>query len=131
MARSNHALITGAGDTPVGRLPEHNCMSLQAEAARAAIADSGLRISEIDGVLAAFSLTRPHLMLASVFCEYMGLKPSFTTAVQSGGATACTAIMIAASLVESGVCKNVLVVTGDNRLTGLPPGGAVAMLAQV
>jgi acetyl-CoA acetyltransferase len=125
------ALITGAADTPVGRLPEHNCMSMQAEAARAAIADAGLVTADIDGVLAAFSFTQPHLMLASVFCEYMGLKPGFTTAVQSGGATACTAIMIAAALVEAGTCRHVLVVTGDNRLTGLPPGGATAMLAQV
>ena len=38
-------------------------------------------------------------MLASVFCEYMGLKPGFTTAVQAGGATACTAVMLAAALV--------------------------------
>jgi acetyl-CoA acetyltransferase len=124
-------LITGAADTPVGRLPEHNCMSMQAEAARAAIADAGLAAADIDGVLAAFSFTQPHLMLASVFCEYMGLKPGFTTAVQSGGATACTAIMIATALVEAGTCRHVLVVTGDNRLTGLPPGGAAAMLAQV
>ena len=128
---SAKAIISGAADTPVGKLPQHNCMSMQAEAARAAIADAGLSASDIDGVLASFSFTQPHLMLASVFCEYMGLKPSFTTAVQSGGATACTAIMIAASLVEAGTCRHVLVVTGDNRLTGLPPGGAVAMLAQV
>ena len=125
------AVISGAADTAVGKLPHHNCMSIQAEAARAAIADAGLAATDIDGVLASFSFTQPHLMLASVFCEYMGLKPSFTTAVQSGGATACTAIMIAASLVELGASKNVLVVTGDNRLTGLPPGGAAAMLAQV
>jgi phosphoglycerate kinase len=37
---ASKALITGAADTPVGRLPEHNCMSMQAEAARAAIADA-------------------------------------------------------------------------------------------
>lgn len=125
------ALITGAADTPVGKLPEHNCLSMQALAARDAIADAGLAPSDIDGVLAGFSFTQPHLMLASVFCEYMGLKPAFTTAVQSGGATACTAVMLAAALVESGQCRRVLVVTGDNRLTGLPPGGAVALLAQV
>jgi acetyl-CoA acetyltransferase len=125
------ALITGAADTPVGRLPEHNCMSLQATAARSAIADAGLEVSDIDGVLATFSFTQPHLMLASVFCEYMGLKPGFTTAVQSGGASACTAIMLAAALVESGTCRHVLVVTGDNRLTGLPPGDAAAILADV
>jgi len=125
------ALITGVADTPVGRLPEHNCMSMQALVAREAIADAGLKASDVDGVLASFSFTQPHLMLASVFCEYMGLSPEFTTAVQSGGATACTGIMLAAALVETGKCRHVLVVTGDNRLTGLPPGGAVAMLAQV
>ncbi|MPZ58906.1 MAG: thiolase family protein [Rhizobiales bacterium] len=125
------AFITGVADTPVGKLPEHNCLSMQALAARDAIANAGLAPSDIDGVLAGFSFTQPHLMLASVFCEYMGLTPAFTTAVQSGGATACTAVMLAAALVESGQCRHVLVVTGDNRLTGLPPGGAVAMLAQV
>jgi 3-oxoacyl-[acyl-carrier-protein] synthase III len=45
---------------------------MQAEVARAAIADAGLAAADIDGVLAAFSFTQPHLMLASVFCEYMG-----------------------------------------------------------
>ena len=29
------------------------------------------------------------------------------------------------------MCRHVLVVTGDKRLTGLPPGGAAALLAQV
>ena len=128
MARK--ALITGAADTPVGRLPEHNCMSLHVAAAQGAITDAGLKPSDIDGVLAAFSFTQPHMMLASVFCEYMGLKPGFTTAVQSGGATACTAVALAAALVEAGMCKHVLVVTGDNRLSGLPPGGAAAMLVE-
>jgi acetyl-CoA acetyltransferase len=128
---SAKALITGAADTPVGRLPQHNCMSLQAAAARAASADAHLTPNDIDGVLAAFSFTQPHLMLASVFCEYMGLNPGFTTAVQAGGATACTGVMLAAALIEARMCRHVLVVTGDNRLTGLPPGAAVAMLAQV
>jgi acetyl-CoA acetyltransferase len=127
----HNTFITGAADTPVGRLPEHNCMSLQAAAARAAIADAALAPADIDGLLAGYSFTQPHLMLASVFCEYMGHKPSFTTAVQAGGATASTAVMLAAALVEAGMCRHVLVVTGDNRLTGLPPGGAAALLAQV
>jgi len=129
MAR--HAVISGAADTPVGRLPEHNGLSIQVWAAREAVADAGLGLADIDGVLAGFSFTQPHLMLASVLCEYMGLKPHFTTAVQAGGATACTAVMIAAALVESGTCKHVLVAMGDTRLTGMPPGGAVAKLAEV
>ena len=125
------ACITGAADTPVGKLPEHTCMSLLSLAARGAIEDARLTALDIDGVLAAYSFTQPHLMLASLFCEYFGLQPQFATALQAGGATACTAIMTAAALVEANVCQNILIVTGDNRLTGLRSGEATAILSEV
>lgn len=123
-------VIAGAVDTAVGRLPDQSCLSLHALVSRQAVADARLEWTDIDGVLAAFSFTQPHMMLASVVCEYMGIKPGFTSAIQSGGATACTAVMMAAALVASKMCRNVLVVTGDNRLTGLPKGGAAAILAK-
>lgn len=125
------AIITGAYDTDVGELPGSSCMGLHADAALGAIADAGLNKSDIDGVLCAYSFTEPHLMLSSVFCEYMGLQPKFNAAIVVGGATACIMVMQAAALVESGQCRNVLVVTGDNRLTGMPKGGAVETLAKV
>ena len=84
---------------------------------------------EVDGVLCAYSFTEPHLMLSSVFCEYMGLRPAFSSAIQAGGATACIMLAHAVALVRAGMCRHVLLVTGDNRLTGMPPGGAVAALA--
>src|SRR5690606_18577535 len=43
----------------------------------------------------------------------------------------CIMIMQAAALVASGQCNHVLVVTGDNRLTGMSRDGAVAALAEV
>jgi acetyl-CoA acetyltransferase len=125
------AAITGIADTQVGRLENVSCMTLQADAARAAVADAGLTLKDVDGVLSAFSFTQPHLMLGSVFCEYMGIQPAVSYAIQAGGATACIAVMTAAALVESGYCRHVLVVTGDNRLSGLPPGGAAEMLSHV
>lgn len=128
---SMNAFITGASDTSVGELPGSSCMGLHAEAAFGAIADAGLEPGDIDGVLCAYSFTEPHLMLGSVFCEYTGIHPGFCTAVQAGGASACIMIMQAAALVASGQCRHVLVVTGDNRLTGLSRDGAVAALAEV
>ncbi|TNE42318.1 MAG: thiolase family protein [Alphaproteobacteria bacterium] len=125
------AIITGAYDTDVGALPGSSCMGLHSEAALGAIADAGLNKDDIDGVLCAYSFTEPHLMLSSVFCEYMGIQPKFNAAIEVGGATACVMVMQAAALVESGLCRNVLVVTGDNRLTGMAKGGAVATLAKV
>lgn len=126
-----NAFITGACDTAVGELPGSSCMSLHAQAATGAVADAGLDLADIDGVICAYSFTEPHLMLASVFCEYLGIHPGYCTAIQAGGASACIMIMQAAALVASGQCNNVLVVTGDNRLTGMSRDGAVAVLSEV
>lgn len=126
-----NAFITGAYDTAVGELPGSSCMGLHAEAAMGAVADAGLTLADIDGVLCAYSFTEPHLMLASVFCEYLGIHPGTCLAIQAGGASACIMLMQAAALVASGQCNHVLVVTGDNRLTGMSRDGAVAALAEV
>jgi len=126
-----NAWITGAHDTAVGELPGSSCMGLHAEAALGAVADAGLALGDIDGVLCAYSMTQPHLMLGSVFCEYLGIHPGVCAAIQAGGATACIMIMQAAALVASGQCNHVLVVTGDNRLSGLSRDGAIAALADV
>ena len=81
------AMITGAADPAVGELPGSTCMGLHAEAASLALADAGLSAGDIDGVLCAYSFTEPHLMLASVFCEYFGIRPCFSAPVRAGGAT--------------------------------------------
>lgn len=125
------AMITGAAGTGMGEFPGSTCLSLHLEAAQKAATDAGLSFKDIDGVLCAYSMTQPHLMLASWFCEYAGLKPSTCFSVQAGGATGAIMTAVAASLVESGACRNVLIVTGDNRLSGLSRDGAVAALAQV
>jgi len=127
----NSPIITGAFATKVGKLADSSCLSLHDEAAFGAIRDAELDVREIDGVICAYSLTEPHLMLASWFCEFAGLSPKICYAVQSGGATGATMIMQAASLIAAGTCRHVLVVAGDNRLTGLSRDGAIAALSQV
>ncbi|WP_111735804.1 thiolase family protein [Roseovarius amoyensis] len=124
------AVITGAYSTDVGDLQGATCMSLHTEAGLGALADSGLAVSDVDGLLCAYSFTEPHLMLASVFAEYVGMQPAYASAVSMGGVTACMLVMQAAALVEAGYCRHVLVVTGDNRLSGMR-GNAVQALAEV
>ena len=125
------AIIAGAADTAVGRLEGSSCMGLHAAAATAALADAGLQAADIDGVICAYSLAAPHLMLSSVFCEYFGLQPRYSVAVQAGGASAAAMVMHAAALVASGGCRHVLCVCGDNRLTGMTRDRAVAALSEV
>jgi len=57
--------------------------------------------------------------------------PAVTPTPGPGGATGCAGVMHAAMLVEAGRCRHVLVVMGDNRVTGMSRDGAVAALAQV
>jgi len=125
------AIISGVHGTRVGALPDSSCMSLHDDAARGAIADAGLSPGDIDGVICAYSLTEPHLMLASWFCEFFGLSPDVCYSIQAGGATGAVMLSQAAALIESKSCRHVLLVAGDNRLTGLSRDGAVAALAKV
>lgn len=123
--------ISGAFSTVVGVLSGSSCLSLHAQAALGALADAGLRPEDVDAVICAYSMTQPHLMLASQFCEFVGIHPKQCFSIQAGGATACIMVATAANLVASGSCRNVLLVTGDNRLTGMTDGAAVASLSEI
>ncbi|MBI4590783.1 MAG: thiolase family protein [Candidatus Rokubacteria bacterium] len=128
---SRRARITGAGDTAFGELAGSSPLSLHAEATCAALADAGIDNAKVDGIVCAYSLVEPHLMLSSVVAEYLGIRPGYSAAIQLGGATGCAMVMHAALLIESGRCRHVLVVAGDNRLSGMSRDGAVAALARV
>src|SRR5512147_1053170 len=128
---ARRARLTGVGDTPFGELPGSSVLSLHADAALAALADAGLTIRDVDGIVCAYSLVEPHLMPSSVVAEYLGIRPKYSAALMLGGATGCAAVMHAAMLVETGRCRHVLVAMADNRLTGMSRDAAVAALARV
>lgn len=113
------AHVTGAASTRVGELPGSTCMSLHAEAAFAALTDAGVKPSEVDGLVCAYSLVEPQIMLAAAFVEFSGLRPKVAMTLSNAGVTAAMMIMQASMLVEQGYCRHVLVVAGDNRLSGL------------
>lgn len=123
--------LNGSGVTAYGRLEGRDTLGLMSEAAAQALIDAGLARNDIDGLLCGYSTTLPHLMLATVFAEHFGLRPSYAHAVQLGGATGYAMVMLAHELVEAGVVTNVLVVAGENRLTGQSRDSAVGTLAQV
>jgi len=125
------SFITGVGLTSYGRHDGQNTVDLMSRAAEAALADTGLVRRDIDGVLCGYSTTMPHLMLATVFAEHFGLQPAYAHAVQVGGATGLAMAMLAHELVDAGVVRNVLVVAGENRLTGQSRDASVQALAQV
>lgn len=123
--------ITGVGLTPYGKHPGKGTLDLMSEAASAALADAQLERRDIDGLVCGYSTTLPHLMLSTVFAEHFGLKPDYAHAIQLGGATGFAMAMLAHHLVEAGAATNILVVAGENRLTGQSRDSAMQTLAQV
>ena len=119
------SFISGVGLTAFGRHEGRSTLDLMSEAAEAALSDAGLKRRDIDGLLTGYSTTMPHLMLATVFAEHFGILPSYAHAIQVGGATGLAMAMLAHELVEAGVAKTILVVAGENRLTGQAPKSAI------
>ncbi len=125
------SFITGVGLTSYGKHEGSSSLDLMSKAAELAIADAGLKRAEIDGILCGYSTVSPHIMLATVFAEHFGIRPSYAHAVQVGGATGLAMTMLAHHLVDAGVAKHVLVVGGENRLTGQSRDASIQALAQV
>jgi acetyl-CoA acetyltransferase len=125
------SFITGVGLTAFGRHEGSSSLDLMSKAAELAVADAGLKRTEIDGVLCGYSTVAPHIMLATVFAEHFGIRPAYAHAVQVGGATGLAMTMLAHHLVEAKVVKHMLVVAGENRLTGQSRDASILALAQV
>jgi acetyl-CoA acetyltransferase len=123
--------ITGTGLTPYGKHEGRSSLDLMSMAAQLALDDAGLKRADIDGILCGYSTVSPHIMLATVFAEHFGLQPSYAHAVQVGGATGLAMTMLAHHLVDAGVARHVLVVGGENRLTGQSRDASIQALAQV
>lgn len=125
------AHLRGAGSTAFGRHEGRGALDLMADAAGQALASAQLARADIDGVLCGYATTLPHLMLSTLLCERFGLAPRYAHGMQLGGATGAAMLMAARELVQSGRCRNVLVVAGENRLTGQSRDSSIQTLAQV
>src|SRR3954469_1243773 len=123
--------IAGVGLTPFGRAEGASTLDLMSWAAAIALRDGGLERREVDGLITGYSTTLPHLMLSTVFAEHFGLQPQCAHAIQLGGATGFAMAMLAHQLVQAGAARRILVVAGENRLTGQTRDAAIQTLAQV
>lgn len=107
--------IVGIGWTAFTRSSGVSTLSLAAEASLKAIADAGLEVQDIDGVVSLFH-KRPETQAVRDLVRALGLeKCNFQLFSDGGGSWNCGAVLSGAMLVHSGVCKNVLVFKADNR----------------
>ena len=127
----NEVAIVGVGESEIGRVPHMTGLGLNAQAAKRALDDAGLKVSDIDGLLTAYSFTEPYFMLGSVMCEYLGLKPRFNASLIVGGASPAVMLKHAAEAIVAGQADTILVCAGENRASGLSRDAAVAALMAV
>src|SRR5438105_13481552 len=83
----NKIAIVGVGESDIGNVPDMTGLGLNAQAAKRALDDAGLKLSDIDGVLTAYSFTEPYFMLGSAICEYLGVKPRLNASLAVAGAS--------------------------------------------
>ncbi len=131
MSLRNKAVIIGVGESDIGKLPHMSGLGLNAQAAKRAIEDAGLKPNQIDGLLTAYSFTEPYFMLGSVLAEYLGIQPKYCSSIVVGGASPTVMLHHAAQAVASGAANYVLVCAGENRATGMSRDDAVSALAAV
>ncbi|MGW8271636.1 MAG: thiolase family protein, partial [Burkholderiales bacterium] len=124
----NKAIVAGVGESRIGKVPGVPALELCAEAARRAIADAGLGLRDIDGLLTAYSMTTPYPVFYGALAEFMGLTLRYGAELTAGGGLSGVMIRDAALAVASGRAEAVLVVSGDNRATGMGRDNAVAAL---
>ena len=119
------AVITGVGSTELSKASGRSVLALAAEACRAAIADAGLRPSDIDGVVTYQYLADsvPAQALATVLA--MG-DLSHTLDSGLAGQAPCYLVGHAASMIGSGVARNVVVYRALNGRSGQRVGSARA-----
>lgn len=122
--------VTGVGLTPFGRHEGRTSLDLMTIAAESALQDAGLLRADVDGLVCGYATTMPHIMLSTLFAEHFGVQPRYAHAAQVGGATGFVLIMLAHLIVSGGAADNVLVVAGENRLSGQSRDMTMQTLAQ-
>ncbi len=136
-AVSNKVAVVGVGDTDYGNdyrgdsgatfrrgtRGRHDAYGLAAIAFRRALADSGLKKEDIDGVVVGGSL------LSEPTCELLGLTPSWGSML-SGLADATVPLAVMA--IMAGQCNTVALIMGnDQRSTNLQYGGPDSRIGRI
>jgi acetyl-CoA acetyltransferase len=129
--KKNKIVIAGVGETEQGKIPDKSSFHFLSLASKLAIEDAGIKKSDVDGLVTAFSLVEHTFMHCTTFADYFGLKPRFFSSIAIGGATAVWMAAEAAMAIASGQAEVVLCVRGDNTLSGISSSGMVALIREM
>ncbi len=106
------AAIVGVGQAGLGDATGFTEMEILVEASKAAVAEAGLTMQDIDGIATA-SVSAS--MWAMPVIEHLGIRPSFIDSTMLGGSSFVAHLMPAIQALASGQCNAVLVCYGSTQ----------------
>ena len=109
------AAVTGVAELKPSRWTRgETTMGMFARTAMAAVADAGLELADIDGIITHPMAGIPMLVPSTVI-EMTGIRASFAETVDLGGATGAGMIWRAAAAIHAGQANAVVCVTAARR----------------
>lgn len=126
--KHDHVTVVGAAETTqMGVIPDMSELGLHADAALNAMADAGLKASDIDGIATAGTNVNG-------LAHYLGITPTWLDGTAVGGCSFMMHVRHAMAAIQTGLCTTVLITHGESgksrvgaagfpRFIGGPLGG--------
>ena len=119
------AAIVGASLGGAPMAPGRSALEILGEAVHGALADAGLKLSDVDGLFTGSSY---HFLAGLSVAEYLGIKPGFCEATMVGGSSYVSHLLTAAMALHTGQCEVALICYGSNQGSGF---GRLKSMAEV
>jgi acetyl-CoA acetyltransferase len=107
MKQKSIAVVGAAETTKMGKIPDQSVIGLHADAALNAMADAGLKPSDIDGVATAGESP-------TALAHYLGITPTYADGTSVGGCSFMLHVRHAAAAINEGLCNTVLITHGES-----------------
>ncbi|MQA95218.1 MAG: thiolase [Streptosporangiales bacterium] len=120
-ASRRRAAIAGVAESDLGKTPQHTVLSQQAQAATAALKESGLGFGDVDALFCAGNMGfAPPMAMA----EYLGLQVDWLDGTNIGGSSFEAHVGHAAAAIEAGMIDVALITYGSTQRTDRSRGAA-------
>lgn len=106
--------IVGAAQVDIFKTKDRSPVGLAALAAKRAVEDAGLKLSDVD---ALFTSSSYYAMPTLTMAEYLGLSPNIVDSTSTGGCSFVQHLGHAVAMINQGLCEVALIVYGSTQKT--------------
>ncbi len=105
--------VVGVAESELGQVaPGTTPLDLMAQGVVRALADCGLRLSDVDGLFAASTQLR---FTTTALAEYLGIVPRYQDSTQIGGSSFMSHVTHAMAAIEQGLCEVAVIAYGSTQ----------------